>query len=434
MKHFLALLCLAGVTWVTRAESRALTLDEARRLAVAHSPRLSAANWRALAGEASVVAARAAYYPVITANATAVGTSQDNTRIAAGGLSNPGIYERNAEGLTISQLIADFGRTAHLTAGARLRHEAQLSAVEATQAQVVLLTETAYFDALRAGAVRQVADQTVATRTMVLDQVSVLVTNQVKSELDLSFARVALDEARILQLQSEGDLSAAFTRLGMLTGLGEHTEFQLTDVPPEPTAPPEAAELVRQALTQRPDLRQLDWEAQAAERTARAERATRYPTISAVGAVGVIPVHTPAFEDEYAAAGVNLSVPLFAGGLYSARSREAHDGAQAAAEVLKARQEEVVRDVRVARLEALTAAERVQASQRLAEHAAQAYELSEAKYRVGGASIVELSQAQLSRTLAAIEAASARYTYQIRLAQLRYQAGSTDARVARTAP
>lgn len=434
MKQILALLCLASLPVAALATPRALTLDEARRLAIEHSPRISAATWRALAGEASVTQARAAYYPVITANATAVGTSQDNTRIAAGGLSNPGIYERNAEGLTISQLITDFGRTAHLTASAHLRHEAQVSALEATQAQVLLLTETAYFDTLRAAAVRQVADQTVATRSMVLDQVSVLVTNQVKSELDLSFARVALDEARILQLQSAGELSAAFTRLGMLTGLSEPAEFQLADVAPEPNTPPEAAELVRQALAQRPDLRQLDWEAQAAVRSARAERAARYPVFSAVGALGVIPVHATPFADEYAAVGVNLSVPLFAGGLYSARAREASDGAQAAAQLLKARQEEVVRDVRVARLEVVTAAERVQVSRRLEEHAAEAYELSEAKYRVGGASIVELSQAQLSRTLAAIEAASARYQYQIRLAHLRYQAGFTDARLARMAP
>jgi hypothetical protein len=42
---------------------------------------------------------------------------------------------------------------------------------------------------------------------------------------------------------------------------------------------------------------------------------------------------------------------------------------------------------------------------------------------VGGASIVELSQGQLSKTQAAIEAATARYNFEIQLSNLRFQSG-----------
>jgi outer membrane protein len=408
-------------------DSQPLTLDEARQRTLEHHPRISAAELRALAAKESVTQARSAYFPSIFANATAVGTSQDNTRLAAGSLSNPGIFERNAEGISVTQLITDFGRTANLTSSAKLRNGAEQVAVENVKDQVLLLTDTAYFESLRAAAVLNVAQQTLNTRQILLDQVSALASNKLKSELDLDFARVSFDEARILKVQAEGDLSAAYARLAMLTGFKQNTRFKLTDIEPQLAPVPDSSQLIQNALANRPELRQLELEAQSAHKLAKAEKAAGYPTVSAIGAAGVIPVHDSHFEDTYAVAGINLNIPLFAGGLYSARAKEARYKAEAAEEQLKARQEEITRDVQVAALVVNTAAERVGVSKRLVEHAAQAYSLAEAKYSVGNSSIVELSQAQLSKTLAEIEAATARYNYEIQLSNLHFQTGDFEA-------
>jgi len=260
---------------------------------------------------------------------------------------------------------------------------------------------------------------------VLLDQVSALASNKLKSELDLNFARVSVDEARILKLQAETALSAADERLAMLTGLGQNIHFNLQDIGGQTNALPDPSDLVRDALANRPELRQLQFQSESARKFAKAEKEAGYPTLSALGAVGVIPLHDSHFDDEYAVGGVNLSVPLFAGGLYSARAKEARYKAEASEELLKARQEEVIRDVRIAALTVNTAAERIGVADRMLEHADQAYSLAEAKYSFGSASIVELSQAQLSKTLAQIEAASARYNYQIQLANLRYQTGTS---------
>jgi outer membrane protein len=56
-------------------------------------------------------------WPTAVANLTGV-DSQDNSRITAGGLNNPIIYQRAAAGVTVSQLITDFGRTPNLGASA----------------------------------------------------------------------------------------------------------------------------------------------------------------------------------------------------------------------------------------------------------------------------------------------------------------------------
>jgi outer membrane protein len=79
--------------------------------------------------------------------------------------------------------------------------------------------------------------------------------------------------------------------------------------------------------------------------------------------------------------------------------------------------------VAVALLDTNTAAERISLTQQFIDQAAQAMELAQARYDLGLSSIVELSQAQLVKTNAEIQHASARYDYQMRRAILQHRAG-----------
>ncbi len=415
--------CLGLACWVAHAEPIPLSLEKARELSLKTHPRITAADLRALAARQVVIENRANYFPSVVANATAVGTTESNTRIAAGGLSNPAIFDRNAEGVTITQIITDFGRTANLTAGAKLRADAELANTEAVREQIVLLVDNAYFEGLRSAALLQVAEQTLSTRQVLFEQVSLLASNKLKSELDVNFAQVNVDDAKLLKLQAQNDRQASEERLATLIGDDQSRHYSLLDTEDRSEKPPEAPPLVSRALTHRPDLEQARLETEAAGRLARAEKAAHYPTLSAIGTAGVIPVHGSQFDDEYAVAGVNLSVPLFAGGLYSARSREARLRAEAAHESMRELENNIIRDVRIAALSAATAYQRIDVTGRLLAHASQAYNLAEARYRAGGTSIVELSQAQLNKTAAEIAHTTAKYDYKIQLSILDFQSG-----------
>jgi outer membrane protein len=125
---------------------------------------------------------------------------------------------------------------------------------------------------------------------------------------------------------------------------------------------------------------------------------------------------------------VNLSIPIFEGGLYSARIKEAQLKAEAADALYTDRQNDVIRDVRVAWLSAQTAFERMRLTEELYKHAQRAYDLAEARYRAGGTSIVELSQAQLNKTSAEIARATAQFAYLTQLSILDFQTSSSPAR------
>ncbi len=408
---------------VTNPPARMLSLKEAGEIAIARHPRISEADLLALASKQVVREARSAYYPTVAFNATAVDALDSNTRIAAGGLNNPLIIDRESQGINITQLITDFGRTHNLSVSSELRSRAEQENALATRAQLLLEVNSAYADALRAQSTLAVARQTVDTRQLLYDQVSQLASNQIKSELDASLARVSLEEARLLQAGARNDLQVSFAVLANLLNEPGPPAFQLIDEPLRSAPVTNAADLVELALRERPELLRARFQREAAERFARAEHDLHYPTISAAAVGGLTPARDPRLNQDYGAAGVNVSIPIFDGMLFSARAKEAQLKAEAAQKELEAQELNVVRDVRVSAVNLSYALERMELTARLVETANQAFDLAQARYKVGSSSIVELSQAQLAQTQAQIDQARAKYEYQMREAIVNFQTG-----------
>ena len=275
---FAALVCGS----VAAQGAQKLSLKDAEQIAIQNHPQIQAAADVASAAKAQVTEARSAYYPTVYGSLTAV-DSENNSRITAGGLNNPIIYERYANGLTVSQLVTDFGRTHELVKSSNLHAQANQERVVATRADVLLGVDRAYFVALRAQAVLTVAQETVKDRQLVADQVGELEKNKIKSGLDLSFANVDLAQAQLLLLQAQNDLDTSYADLSAALGYGDQRTFELTDEP-QPAAPPaDFSSLLQQAIQNRPDLISLRLDAASAHSYATAERDLWFPTISAAG-------------------------------------------------------------------------------------------------------------------------------------------------------
>ena len=179
--------------------------------------------------------------------------------------------------------------------------------------------------------------------------------------------------------------------------------------------------LLAEAFAKRPEILALEFQSDSAEKFHQAEHDQLYPTISALAAFGDSPVRDDRIYGPYAAAGVNVEIPVFNGFLYSAKSREAHLRAQATRQRLIDLRNRISRDVRTSWLAASTAFDRVSVSEQWLAQANQALDLAQTRYKLGLSSIVELSQAQLQQTQAEIGSAQAGYEYRLALAVLRYQ-------------
>jgi len=420
---FTLLLCVAGLLHAEEAP-RQLTLQQAQQIALTQHPRISVAHLTALAARQSTKQVQSAFYPNIYGSATAVGTADpNNTRIAAGALNNPLIYEREADGVTINQLITDFGRTSELSQSANLRTRAEEMNLEATREQILLEVNNAYFSSLAAQSVLEVARQTVKVRQQVLQQIQTLATNKLRSDLDVSFASVDFDQANILLAKARNDLKASFAVLSTLLAEREPQTFALADEPMPANITNGISALILEALDQRPDLARLRYQRDAAKELAKAEGKLLYPTISAVGTAGVVPIGASQLPTDYAAAGANLNLPLFTGGLYTARRRAAEFKAKAADEDLRDQENNIIRDLQISKLNLEYSYERLALTRQLFQNANEALELAQARFKGGISSIIELSQAELNQTSAQIAEAGARYDYQIQHAALDFQLG-----------
>src|SRR5262249_52912801 len=171
----------------------------------------------------------------------------------------------------------------------------------------------------------QVAQQTFDTRKTLLDQITALATNKLRSELDVSFARVELQQAQLLVEKSQNDADAAMATLSTALGYGEFHEFKLADESPATNnIGGDVSSMVQTALSRRPELLSLRDDREAALRFARSQRDSRLPTVAAIGVAGAAPFRDDRYlKSDYFAGGIQLSVPLFAGGLYVSRQRQA---------------------------------------------------------------------------------------------------------------
>jgi outer membrane protein len=213
--------------------------------------------------------------------------------------------------------------------------------------------------------------------------------------------------------------------LSTALGYSEFREFTLADhAPATNNFSSDVSGMVQTALSRRPELLSLRDDREAAQRFARAQRDARLPTLSATGVAGAAAWRDDTYlKANYAAGGIQLSVPLFAGGLYVSRQREAELKADADNELLQSVENDVIRDVRIAWLDLNDAMQQLVTTEELAATAGDAFTLAQARYQNGLSSIVELSDAQLNLTSAQIAEASARYNVLIQQANLNYQMG-----------
>lgn len=405
-----------------------LTLKQAEDLAVKNNPQISVARLTALASQQVTREVRSNLWPTATGNVTGV-DAQSGTRITAGALNNPVIYERVAAGVVVTQLITDFGHTTNLISSANYAAKAEDQNAMATREQILLAVNKSFYNALQAQQVMRVAQQTVQDRQTVADQVGALFKSKLKSELDYSFASVNLAQAKLLLLDAQNNVDATLATLSMVLGFQTLQKFALVEDTAALTPPPgNVDDLISQAFSSRPEILSLQFQYQSARKFQTAERDQLLPSIRAIGTVGDTFAGNPAvapspsaLNNTYGAVGANVEIPLFNGFLYTARAREASLRAQAADERLRDLRNTISRDVRTSWLNANNSYERLSVTQQLLDQANLALNLAQSRYKLGLSSIVELSQAQLQQTQAQITYTQAGYDYRLSLAILSYE-------------
>jgi outer membrane protein len=412
-----------------------LGYESAIRIGLDRHPLLRRSKETALAAEAVTDQAVARYYPELNAYAIQTGgTVRPLSAFNVGGAQNkPTSYVENA-GFRADQLIYDFGQTAHKVLAERAGQEAAEKDIQTHKATVILRVQQAYIHCLRQKRFVEIAEETVRERGVLRDQIAILYKRELKSKLDLDFISVELRNAEIQLLQAKNELRAAFAGLNNAMGVRGSEDYTLEDLPAASASSSTLETLITQALGERPELLgTADRITQADERLSSAQ-ALNFPTISALGMSGVIhfsdaPVNQysgshPGQTNLWWGAGAIVSVPIFTGFLIDNRVAEARQGKYKAEQRKADLSNRIALEVTDAYLTLQTARQQIIVEEKEVASARSALTLAKERYRLGLASIVDVTTATTALLASEVRLSEARYAVQVGIAAVAFATGT----------
>jgi outer membrane protein len=295
------------------------TLREALVATYANNPTITAQRESLRSTDATVAIARAAGRPSI--NGT-VGINRDLTQ--AGVFKRAGKGPFISGGVDLSYPIFSGGSVRNSIQAAKTRVEAGRATLRAVEGDIFTEAVAAYMDVIRDRAIVELND----------NQVRVLTTN-----LEATRDRFQIgDITRTDVAQSEARLSIGRSNLATVQGRLSSSEENYRRVigrrpdalqppPPLPPLPTSANQAVQIALANNPDLLAITRQADAAGFDVRSVRASRLPTVSAVGSGDYSKtINSSAVGPSSGTAtsvGLSGRLPIYQGGLPSARIRQA---------------------------------------------------------------------------------------------------------------
>jgi outer membrane protein TolC len=326
-------------------------------------------------------------------------------------------------GLSFSQSVFSGGRNAgQNTAATAGRRSAEVE-VTAQRAQLALDVTQAYFDAVLADRLVDIADTTLAQTEELLRQTTLSRKVGNTSEFDLLRATVTRDNQRPVVIQRRGDRDIAYLRLKQLLDIPLEQPLQLTTPIDEPAAisrviAENAGVPVTNAATiavgdttlslalpdtttaNRAPVRESAEAVRAQEGLLKVARADRFPTFSITSNYQRLffPQNFLPSLNQYSenwTVGGTLGLSLFSGGRVSGQVEVAQANLDQARAQLEQSRELAALDTRVALNQLTQAQAAFDASRGTAEQARRAYAIDQIRYREGISTQTDLTQSRL---------------------------------------
>lgn len=365
---------------------------------------------------AQVGIARSAYYPSLNASASQSHGLGDQTPG-----SDP---DQTSIGLSADWLLWDFGgRRANLNQTRETLAALQAS-YDARSQQVALAAVQAYYQRLATGAALEAAKASVAAAEETAKAARQRVVVGVGTREDELQAATAFAQARLVQIQRQGDLASADGQLAVVASYPANQTIHLGDNLPAPqadSAPPALDSLLEQALRLRPDRLAQQRSIAASESDLDRIAAQALPRLSVSASRG--DRRNDDGSSDTGQVALNASVPLFTG--FQQRNQKLAAQSQIEQQRLELQriEQQVSLDVWQAWQALNTAQARVGATDSLLDAAQESNRAALARYRAGLGSLLNVLNAQSSLADARQQQARARYDWAAARLQLAQASG-----------
>lgn len=405
-----------------------LTLVQLTDLALQNNPATRIAWAQIRSSEAGVELARAGYWPQLS---LAYAYRRQKTASGTSGTTSPeSLYGPSVD---LSWLLLDFGARSGSAEAAKYKLTAAQLSGDQTMQDLILQVEQDYYQVLGLQAVQDADLQSVQDAAALLDAANQRKSSGLATIGDVYQAQAALAGARLALQTAQGQLASAHGQLAIALGYAPDSAVPLAPWETQVTAtlPQEDLHsLLGKAAQARPELLASKAQQQAAIASLEATRAQGWPSLSLDASAGRTTSEIAGKPKNTAntyQADLTLSFPLFTGFANQAADRQA----QAAVDVATATDEQLVQAVQLEVWQAYqnmrTAASSLDTSDLQLKSSQQAADVTEARYKNGLGSILDVLSAQATLANARVQQVQARLNWFAALAAMGHAMGGLDA-------
>lgn len=412
--------------------SAPLTLAQAYRLALEQDAQLAAARAATEARRERLPQARAQLLPNISANAARNKNNLESTQpnVLGQPVTTEQRYISSSQALVVKQPLfrpvemADYRQAKAQVedANALLEKEVQNLAVRVT---------TAYLQALLAQEQLALVLAQKSAYTTQLDAARKAMAAGAGTRTDIDEARARLDMAVAQELEARQNQGFTLRQLQTLVNqpVTELAQLDAQRLPLVPPVPSRLEEWVARAEQQSPEIRSLQAQREAARHEVSKARAGHLPTLDAVAQWSVSDsdnVTRVNSRYENKSIGLQLNVPIFAGGYHNSRTRQALADLERAEQQLEATRRDLSLRVETEYRGITEGVARVRALEQAVQSAQTVVDSSRRSFQAGSRTLIDILNAEEQKVSAQRNLAEARFSYLLSRIRLMSLTGQAD--------
>lgn len=422
----LAALLLLTASLPAGAEQKVYTLEDLYLIALANSERVMISRENVRIAEADRDRAVSALLPRLTGFSSY--TKYTESKSTPQTVVQPSDYTTWGARLDQSMYVNGREITALKMAGEnieRTRHDykaVQEDYLMSSQAGIQSVT-LAFYEVLRARKGIEIADSNVERLTKYRDAAVIRLRVGEVTKTTLLRAEGELSGALSEQIRARNAYAFARAQLVRIAGIGP--DFELREVPPRDPGDVRLADLQKQALETRSEMKSLELQKDIADKNVRFVKGLFWPTLalSAVYAAADQDPKSPTFNQESMFGGLTLTYPFFEGGLRRAEVNQAKSQLRQAELLLRDTAKTVNVEVENAYLELITQKGILKSLQDQLAFATDNYNAVSRQFDFGLASSLDVIDANNLLVTAQQQMANAEYGYQLSIFRLKRATG-----------
>lgn len=422
---------LGLVLALVQPSAQAMNLLQVYEAALLQDPTLAAARAAALAEDERVSMARAQFYPNLSANLSE--TRNELISIASNETESRSNYPSRSKSITLRQPLYRPLLSAQLDQAHAQVRDAQ-GVLSSEEQNLAVRVSSTYFEALLA---RDQLELLLAQQTMLTTQLDAARKmfasgSGIRTDVDEALARLDMNRAQEL----EASHHVSFT-LQQLQALIDEPISQLAPLDvarlqlqaPEPT---QLQDWIQRAHADNPQLRTLQARLESARFEIDKARTGHKPTVDAVAqwsdseSESVTNLNSRYRNNSF---GVQMSIPLFAGGYVGADVRQALANAERAEKTLEAARRDSALRVHQEFRAITENIAKVSALQQALQSADQMLISTQKSFQAGSRTLVDIANAQQQKMVVLRDLAQVRYVYLIARVKLQSLVGAANLEV-----